>query len=427
MNLRSTAEMIAPNPLLLRRQVLLSSMAALFTSLLYFVADFPHAEDIAVISLISAFVYGAFYAFFDVIHARFASAAGAMLSGMAVILLGFVVHYSGGVASPFVFLYFCILISEAIYGLANPVTLPLAIATYLGVCVGEVTGLIPPANPWAASVYHSKVFTGILVGVTIAFMWMTRHITGLIVANLRANLARENHEKEGLLKKFSDLDSTAQIGSLAHRIAHDLRAPLSSISGYVQLEMQNPAQPPEAQAVFKDLNDIVNGMSESLSCITRFGKVSTTPDECIALPEFFRQLLAIASFSPQARGVKFIKHYQENMHADVIASRSDLQQAFFNIVKNAVESMQDNSEGKRIEVSLTQEEKELVVTIADNGPGMAPDAIKNLFRRNVTTKKDGTGVGLIITRDLLARNDGSLEFHNREGGGLEVAVRLPAA
>lgn len=422
----SSSGMIAPNPDLLKRQVLLSSMAALFTSLLYFVADFPHADDIGVISLISAFLYGLFYAFFDAIHARFAHGAGALLSATAVLLLAFVVHYSGGVASPFVFLYFCILISEAIYGLQNPVTLPLAIITYTGICAGEALGFIAPANQWAAAVYDSTIFTCILIGVTVAFMWMTRHITGLIVANLRASLERENREKEGLLKKFSDLDATAQIGALAHRIAHDLRAPLSSISGYVQLEM-GKSKDPETNAVFRDMNDIVNTMSESLSCITRFGKISNTPDECIPLPEFFRQLLAIASFAPQARGVKIVKHYSENADFCVLASRSDLQQAYFNIVKNAVEAMQDNAEGKKIEVTIAREDKEIVVTIADNGPGMAPETLKNLFRRNITTKKDGTGVGLIITRDLLTRNDGSLEFHNREGGGLQAVTRLPAA
>lgn len=53
--------------------------------------------------------------------------------------------------------------------------------------------------------------------------------------------------------------------------------------------------------------------------------------------------------------------------------------------------------------------------------------LANIFRRPLTTKKDGAGVGLVVTRDLLARNDGAIELANREEGGLRVATRLPLA
>ncbi len=422
----SPSACVTPDPGLLRRQALLSGLGALLTSLLYFAADFPHAYKIGLAAAVAGGLYLLFFLFFEAVYSRFAARAGAFLSAAAVLLLAFVVHYSGGVASPFVFLYFCILISEAIYGLQNPVTLPLAVVTYAGVCLAGALGLLPPANQWAAAVYHSKLFTFILITVTTGFMWMTRHITGLIVANLRRSLERENREKEVLLHKFSELDCSAQIGTLAHRIAHDLRTPLSMISGYVQMEMAK-TQPADTMAQLCDLNDTVNNMAEALHNITRFGKTASAPAERLRLAELMRQLLTIASFSPQAKGVKFIRDYDDNLDLWVNASRADLQQAAFNILKNALEATQDNASGREIVISISRREKEAELTISDNGPGMDPGVLKNLFRKSLTTKKDGTGVGLVITRDLLTRNDGYIEFRNRPAGGLEVLIRLPLA
>ncbi|OGR65049.1 MAG: hypothetical protein A2X31_07790 [Elusimicrobia bacterium GWB2_63_22] len=424
MNGDDFSRVISPDPALLRRQALLSCLAAFGTSLLYFVADFPYTEKIALMALIAAVIYGVFYVFFKPIHARFARSSAAFLSGAAVILLAFVVHYSGGVASPFVFLYFCILISEAVYGLENPVTLPLAAGTYFLVCVGECSGLLAPANPWAAAVCENKVFAGILIGTTITFMWITRYITGLILKTLRGSLEREHEEKDTLIKKFSELNSTTQIGVLAHRIAHDLRAPMAAISGYIQIEMLKDKGKAEAAAL-AELNDVVNGMAESLQGITRFGRTSRSEPEPVALVEFMDNLLAIVLFSHQVRGIRFVKRYPARSAVTALVSRHDLQQACFNILKNAVEAVRDNSDAKVVEVDVRAEGKDALITVSDNGPGIVPEILKTLFRKSITTKKEGTGVGLMITRDLLMRCDGDIQLNNRAEGGLTAVVRLP--
>jgi signal transduction histidine kinase len=89
--------------------------------------------------------------------------------------------------------------------------------------------------------------------------------------------------------------------------------------------------------------------------------------------------------------------------------------------------VRDNAEGKVVEIDIKATHKEIEVTISDNGPGIVPEILKMLFKKSITTKKDGTGVGLVITRDLLMRNDGDIELHNREDGGLRVVTRLPVA
>ncbi|OGR53128.1 MAG: hypothetical protein A2049_05265 [Elusimicrobia bacterium GWA2_62_23] len=407
------------------RPNLLAIVACTFVaSWMCLLPGFPFHPGFCVAAAVSSAVHLAAFLFFKGFEARpWTFEAMALFN---ILLLGFIVHFTGGIMSPFVFFYFWILASAIIYGVKDRVATYFAMVTYGGLVLAEASGLLAPFGTASREVYASRIMTAMVAAAILFFIMMTRYITTLVLENLRARLERENSEKEGLLKKFSELDSTAQIGSLAHRIAHDLRAPLSSISGYVQMELMRK-HPADKMSELLDLNATVTSMAESLHCITRFGKVTAVPAERIQVTEFFRQLLAIAAFSPQARGVRFIKSYQAGHDVCVCASRSDMQQAYFNIVKNALEATQDNSGGRTIEVSVRVVEKEVEVCVADNGPGMPPEMLKNLFRKSITTKKDGTGVGLVITRDILARNDGYMEFRNRTGGGLAVVTRLPVA
>lgn len=408
----------------LRPNLLAITLATAAASGMCLLPNFPFHNGFCVVAAVSALLHFTAFAGFYYLETY-----PVVLEGMVVVnlaMLGFIIHFTGGLMSPFVFFYFWILASAIIYGVKDRISTWVAMGSYAAVILAEVFGLLRPYGCASNDVYASKVVTFMVLASILMFIMMTRYITTLVLENLRGSLERENAEKNGLLKKFSELDASAQIGALAHRIAHDLRGPLSSISGYVQTEMLK-TQPAETMAELCDLNDTVENMVESLRGITRFGKQATAQAERIQLSEFFRQLLAIAAFSPQARGAKFVKHYQEHLDLWVKAHRADLQQAFFNLIKNALEATEDNAEGRVIEVSILKQDGEAEVRLADNGPGMDPEALKNLFRKSVTTKKDGTGVGLVITRDLLARNDGYIEFRNRRGGGLEVSVRMPAA
>lgn len=255
---------------------------------------------------------------------------------------------------------------------------------------------------------------------------LTRRITTRAVDSLRAGLEREGKEKEALLRKFSELNSTMQIGVLAHRISHDLRGPMAYISGYVELELAGEKTPDEREQL-KDLGETVASMGEILHGITRFGKPGGPSCERLALGDLMRDLLAVAALFPQAEGIKFETVFSGDRNVCVTASRADLEQAYFNIIKNAAEAVSGNARDKKIEIAVGAEGKEVKVSISDNGSGIPEDVRRTLFKKAVTTKEGGSGVGLLIARDLLMRNDGDIKLNDRGGGGLTVVTSLPAA
>jgi len=409
----------------IRQQALFSSILSFLTFLTcYSIPDFPFSPELLWLVLALSALYLATYLF---LWKLFENNFQYMISGLSIsglIFMSILVHLSGGIASPFIFLYFPVLISEAAYGGKIIYSTIFAVVSYVTVVALEFFGLSPVSNPFSVIIYASSGTTFWIASFVVSFLVISGFVVKFIVAKLRAQLLRENDEKHAILSKLSELEAHSQIGVLAHRIVHDLRGPISSISGYIQVEMMK-AKAGEDREMLKDLNDVVMSMSESLKGITQFGRVSCGPAEKILVGDFMRTLIAIISYSPQARGVKFVKLYPENLPLTVSASRADLQQGFFNIIRNAVEAVRDNAGTRQITVSIKAVDKEVEVSVSDNGPGMDPNVLKNLFRKSITTKKDGTGVGLVITRDLFIRNSGDIEFHNLPSGGLWVMTRFP--
>lgn len=410
---------------LLRLNALAAGLLSLVAGAAFFFGAFPFHVLIGWLSISSSVFYLLYAAFFDKVCAFCYREAGIALSLYGVLVITAAVYGTGGVLSPFTFLYIAMLVSEAIYGLENPYTMPFSVTCYLAVVAGLYTGVLPNPAPWSAEIYNYPAGVLLIALLAASYIVMTKSMSGAIVRNLREKIVQEEGDKEALLRKFSELNSTSQLGVLAHRIAHDLRGPITCVSGYLEIEAARE-MPPEDREALREVTAAVDGMAASLHNITRFGKPGGPSVERIDVAGFLTDLLAIASFAPQARWVRFERNFGGAPGAATMASRADLQQAFFNILKNAVEAVADNPGDKAVELSLSRAGGELRVVISDNGPGVPEDRLEQLLRKSVTTKKDGTGVGLLIARDLLVRNGGELRLANRPGGGFSATLQLRA-
>ncbi|MDA8130235.1 MAG: HAMP domain-containing sensor histidine kinase [Elusimicrobia bacterium] len=415
------------NHKLLKRHSLVSAVIALLAGIFIFATNFPFPRKLGLLSFIASAAYFAYYLSFAFLCRKdCVKTSGIALSQMGVAVVTLAVLYTGGIVSPFIFLYFSLLVAEALYGLQNPYTMPAGIAGYLLVASGHYYGFLPNYMPWSQDLHHYPVTVAFISLITASYLALTGTMTGKILSVMRARLAEEAEEKEVLVRKFSELNSTTQLGVLAHRIAHDLRGPVASLSGYLEVQALEETDK-EKLDTLRAMQETVDEVVSSLHNITRFGKPAGPSREDIRLGDFVRDLAAIIAFSPKARGVSFETKVPIGVNPVVNASKSDLMQAIFNIVKNAVEAVHDNADLRSVAISVSSENGSAVITVSDNGPGIPEEQLKNVFRRSVTTKPDGTGVGLLITRDLLIRNGGDIKLHNLPSGGLSVIVELPAA
>jgi signal transduction histidine kinase len=104
--------------------------------------------------------------------------------------------------------------------------------------------------------------------------------------------------------------------------------------------------------------------------------------------------------------------------------RDQLVQAFLNLILNAVDA---TTRGGRIEIRAERAGDAVEALVRDDGLGVAPENAARLFQPYFTTKKDGTGLGLFVTRKLLADHGGTVECASGPGPGTTFRVRLPAA
>jgi signal transduction histidine kinase len=112
---------------------------------------------------------------------------------------------------------------------------------------------------------------------------------------------------------------------------------------------------------------------------------------------------------------------------NLLIDRVQVQQAIVNLCINAMEAMSECAvERRRVMVRTEAGTASVEVTIADSGPGISPQQVPRVFDSFFTTKADGTGLGLAITRSIVETHGGTVSARNRDGGGAEFRMTLPA-
>ena len=108
------------------------------------------------------------------------------------------------------------------------------------------------------------------------------------------------------------------------------------------------------------------------------------------------------------------------LHVD----QDQLKQVFYNLIRNSCQAMGSSGE---LTIRTGCNDENVFITFADNGPGIPPDQVSRVFEPYYTTKKTGSGLGLLIVHRIIHDHGGEVEFKSREGIGTEVSVFLPRA
>ena len=103
-----------------------------------------------------------------------------------------------------------------------------------------------------------------------------------------------------------------------------------------------------------------------------------------------------------------------------------IEQVLINLIKNAMEAG-ENVVDLRIVISAKEDMGKVKMELADNGPGISEEVIENIFVPFFTTKKEGSGIGLSLSKQILRKHGGNLEVISVPGEGATFTVRLPAA
>src|SRR5207247_245724 len=102
--------------------------------------------------------------------------------------------------------------------------------------------------------------------------------------------------------------------------------------------------------------------------------------------------------------------------------RDQMKQAFYNVIKNSFEAMKARG---ILRIRTDKDDSHVIVRFSDTGGGISPENLSHVFEPYFTTKRTGTGLGLLIVRRIVREHGGELSIESSEGKGLSVTIRLP--
>ncbi|MCE4048522.1 CheR family methyltransferase [Bacillus sp. Au-Bac7] len=226
----------------------------------------------------------------------------------------------------------------------------------------------------------------------------------------------ENKKSEAMLKKSEMLSA---VGQLAAGIAHEIRNPLTSLKGFLQLMMQSNTYNKEyTEVMFSEFNRLELIISEFL-VLARPQAVAFKEQQIEGILEDVNVLLSTQAI---LKNISLALDYELNM-PPVYCNEKELKQLFINMIKNAMEAM--DSEGA-ISISARMEtEGQLLVKVSDQGKGIPKEQLERMGEPFYTTKEKGTGLGLMISQKIIDNHKGTLTFHSEVGVGTTVEMRFP--
>ena len=240
-----------------------------------------------------------------------------------------------------------------------------------------------------------------------------------------AKVQARQEEAARLTEQVAKLDRRRSVGEIAASLAHELSQPLTNIyliADRMELSLQE-RQDESLKKYFEDLNRNTQKAGDILGRIRTFIQSKNTPFERVELSQVITDSQALIHDLTHNESVDL----QVAMPPQEVFVRADpvqLSQIFMNVLRNAIQATQGQSY-RQLQIRLWCEGRTAHISFTDNGPGLSAEALSQVGTSFFTTKTDGLGVGLSISKSIAMKHGGSLSIGNSPLGGAVVELQLP--
>lgn len=232
---------------------------------------------------------------------------------------------------------------------------------------------------------------------------------------------RKAHEEQLETRaRLVESERLAAIGRMAAHVTHEVRNPLSSIGLNVELLEDEVTQSPEAQELLRSIQGEVERLRQLTERYLGLARAPAPDMVEVDLKELVADVLRFVRVELDEAGISVRQNLTES--TQVRADGGQLRQVILNLVRNAREAM---SPGGTLTVDLRTSDDNVLLTIEDDGPGLAPEAAERAFDLFYTTKEGGSGLGLALSQQIIAAHGGSLSHKAVEPSGSSFVVEIP--
>jgi PAS domain S-box-containing protein len=235
-------------------------------------------------------------------------------------------------------------------------------------------------------------------------------------------IIRDIEERKRMEEERIQLERLIAIGEMATIVAHDIRNPLTSITNasfYIKKTCLNHTDA-ECKTAIKMLDIIQRETIYASNIINDLLDFASK-----SLPEKIEQNInelvqASLTASNIPKNIKIITNFAEKSVVSV--DEKQLKRVFFNLIKNAVQSM---SNGGKLTITTIETKDKIIITFTDTGQGISETDMANIFKPFFTTKSKGMGLGLPICKNIVERHGGIIDFESKVGQGTTFIINLP--
>ena len=269
---------------------------------------------------------------------------------------------------------------------------------------------------------------------------MELYIGETVMQNRRAftGFVRDLTERQETQARLHELQSElahmsrfTAMGEMASTLAHELNQPLTAIATYL-----NGCKRLLDRGTAGDSALLRDGIERAAEQALRAGQIIRRLREFVARGETERQIETLPKLIEEASALALIGARESGMRvnfafstecAHVLADKVQVQQVLVNLIRNAMEAMQDSPVREMLISTTPLPDCMVRINVTDTGPGITPDIAAHLFQPFVTSKAQGMGVGLSVSRTIIEAHGGKLWAEPRPGGGTIFAFTLPGS
>ncbi|WP_066315539.1 EAL domain-containing protein [Bacillus sp. FJAT-29814] len=211
------------------------------------------------------------------------------------------------------------------------------------------------------------------------------------------------------------------VGELAAGVAHEIRNPMTSIKGFIQLFQQGIIRKEYFDVVLSEFNRVEEIIKEFLS----LAKPQEIQPKQASVLTLLTEVRTLIQSEANLKNVEIVLEVAPNLPS-IMCDVNQIKQVLLNLCKNSMEALDSREKGLiKITAQADGAGDQLLIQVSDNGIGISEERIKRLGEPFYSNKEKGTGLGLMICFRIIRQHNGTITFESKENQGTTVNLRLP--
>ncbi|MCB0195425.1 MAG: PAS domain S-box protein [Anaerolineae bacterium] len=237
------------------------------------------------------------------------------------------------------------------------------------------------------------------------------------VIGIVQNITTRKHAEQKAIHE----ERLAALGQLAATLAHEINNPLQAVQSHLDIVLNYALDPEKSRLHLTIIRNQIERLHSIMRPVLNLSRPQSTPRQHVSVVELIEQVLILVEKKLELNKLHVSTDFQEV--APVLAVTEQLTQVFLNLILNAIEAAPPNS---HLQIATFNKNEAIMITFTNQGPPIALEMMPHIFELFYTTKSEGSGLGLWISRNLIQQHGASLSAENlADNEGVVFSIQLP--